>query len=210
MQTLKYIEDNLGPRGNHVFRHHSIIAPKHPTETRSTEIVVGSQATWPRCPRVQCNRRHTNAHRHAKQRGQGAHVSKATGGTQMHTDTPSNVAKAPTCPGQAAAHKYTQTHQATWPRRPRVQGNRRQKQIHMDKRAPNQGKSIRHCIHIVGQYRIYTPYMTVYLVTFLPKTLYIHRILTAGQPNVFTFTPTHFCVDAARLGLARTVYTHRI
>jgi len=28
----------------------------------------------------------------------------------------------------------------------------------------------------VGQNRIYTPYMTVYLVISLPKILYIHRI----------------------------------
>ena len=31
-------------------------------------------------------------------------------------------------------------------------------------------------IHRVGQNRIYTPYMTVYLVIFLPKIPYIHRI----------------------------------
>jgi len=31
-------------------------------------------------------------------------------------------------------------------------------------------------IYRVGQNRIYTPYMTVYLVIFLPKIPYIHRI----------------------------------
>jgi len=31
-------------------------------------------------------------------------------------------------------------------------------------------------IHIVGQNRIYAPYMTVYLIESLPKTPYIHRI----------------------------------
>ena len=30
----------------------------------------------------------------------------------------------------------------------------------------------------VSQYRIYTPYMTVYLVNFLPKILYTHHIYT--------------------------------
>jgi hypothetical protein len=37
-----------------------------------------------------------------------------------------------------------------------------------------------HCaslfINRVGQNRIYTPYMTVYLVIFLPKIPYIHRM----------------------------------
>ena len=32
------------------------------------------------------------------------------------------------------------------------------------------------CICRVGQNRIYTPYMTVYLVISLPKIPYIHRI----------------------------------
>jgi len=41
----------------------------------------------------------------------------------------------------------------------------------------------------VGQNRIYTPYMTVYLVISLPKIPYIHRIYMV---------------------LARTVYIHRI
>ena len=36
----------------------------------------------------------------------------------------------------------------------------------------------------VGQNRIYTPYMTVYLVTSLPKIPYIHRIyMVLANPN---------------------------
>ena len=181
MQTLKYIEDNLGPRGNHVFRHHSIIAPKHPTETRSTEIVVGSQATWPRCPRVQGNRWHTNAHRHAKQRGQGAHVSRASGGTQIHTDTPSNVAKAPTCPGQPAAHKCTQTRQATWPRRPRVQCNWRHTNTHRHTKQRGQGAHVSRAIAGKNKYTWINVRQTKgsrfgIVFTSLASTVYIHRI----------------------------------
>jgi hypothetical protein len=47
------------------------------------------------------------------------------------------------------------------------------------------------CVHCtwllsrVGQHRIYTPYMTVYLVVFLPKIPYLHRI-----PNVLA-NPIH-------------------
>jgi len=43
---------------------------------------------------------------------------------------------------------------------------------------------IAHSISRVDQNRIYTPYMTVYLVIFLPKVLYIHRIYIygSGQP----------------------------
>ena len=36
----------------------------------------------------------------------------------------------------------------------------------------------------VGQNRIYTPYMTVYLVISLPKILYIHRIYTRFWPTL--------------------------
>jgi len=36
----------------------------------------------------------------------------------------------------------------------------------------------------VGQNRTYTPYMTVYLVIFLPKLPYIHHIYGLGQPYI--------------------------
>ena len=40
------------------------------------------------------------------------------------------------------------------------------------------------CVNMsrVGQNRTYSPYMTVYLVMFLPKIPYIHRIYMVGQP----------------------------
>jgi len=42
----------------------------------------------------------------------------------------------------------------------------------------------------VGQIRIYTPYMTVYLVISLPKLPYIHRIyMILANPNYFRQTP---------------------
>ena len=48
----------------------------------------------------------------------------------------------------------------------------------------------------VGQNRIYAPYMTVYLVTSLPKTPYIRRIYGSGQPYLYVsdnvVKPYHF------------------
>jgi hypothetical protein len=42
-------------------------------------------------------------------------------------------------------------------------------------------------IHIVGQNRIYAPYMTVYLIESLPKTPYIHRIhMVLSNPTIRT------------------------
>ena len=41
----------------------------------------------------------------------------------------------------------------------------------------------------VGQNRIYTPYMTVYLVIFLPKVPYIHRIY------IILANPRHGCCE---------------
>ena len=43
---------------------------------------------------------------------------------------------------------------------------------------------VRGCISRVGQDRMYTPYMTVYLVNSLPQIPYIHR---SGQPYVYPF-----------------------
>jgi hypothetical protein len=44
--------------------------------------------------------------------------------------------------------------------------------------------SFAYIIGRVGQNRIYTPYMTVYLVIFLPKLPYIHRIyMVLANPN---------------------------
>ena len=40
----------------------------------------------------------------------------------------------------------------------------------------NRNRAGANVIHRVGQNRIYTPYMTVYLVISLPKIPYIHRI----------------------------------
>ena len=44
-------------------------------------------------------------------------------------------------------------------------------------------------VHIcrVGQNRIYTPYMTVYLVISLPKIPYVPYIYGSGQPYVYDF-----------------------
>ena len=40
----------------------------------------------------------------------------------------------------------------------------------------------------VGQNRIYTPYMTVYLVIFLPKKPYTHRVyMVLANPNISVF-----------------------
>jgi len=40
----------------------------------------------------------------------------------------------------------------------------------------------------VGQNRIYTPYMTVYLVVSLPKIPYIHRIhRVLANPSYYTY-----------------------
>ena len=39
-------------------------------------------------------------------------------------------------------------------------------------------------IHRVGQNRIYTPYMTVYLMISLPKVPYIHRIYMGPTPGL--------------------------
>jgi hypothetical protein len=61
----------------------------------------------------------------------------------------------------------------------------------------------------VGQNRIYAPYMTVYLVISLLKTLYIHRIY------MVLANPTHLIVwkdqsvfagSETIIGLARTIY----
>jgi len=48
-------------------------------------------------------------------------------------------------------------------------------------------KLLEHIVHTyfiswVGQNRLNTPYMTVYLVIFLPRVPYIHRIYVSGQP----------------------------
>jgi len=43
----------------------------------------------------------------------------------------------------------------------------------------------------VSQNRIYTPYMTVYMVISLPKIPYIHRVYGSGQPDT--------CMDLANL-----------
>ena len=42
------------------------------------------------------------------------------------------------------------------------------------------------CIRRVGQNRIYTPYMTVYLAIFLPKFPYIHRIYMVLANPMYT------------------------
>ena len=49
-------------------------------------------------------------------------------------------------------------------------------------------KVLCHDIHRVGQNRIYTPYMTVYLVIFLPKLPYIHRIPSVHDHFVTTLS----------------------
>jgi hypothetical protein len=43
----------------------------------------------------------------------------------------------------------------------------------------------------VGQIRICTPYMTVYLMWFLPRIRYIHG---AGQPYKYDMTHVHICM----------------
>ena len=43
----------------------------------------------------------------------------------------------------------------------------------------------------VGQNRIYAPYMTVYLVIFLPKTLHITVYIGSGQPYLYTHKNAH-------------------
>jgi hypothetical protein len=79
----------------------------------------------------------------------------------------------------------------------------------------------------VGQNRIYTPYMTVYLMISLPKIPYIHRICMVlanptHHPKAWMSLKRRFgqlkkgCwqwssfLNAVTLGSARTVYTHRI
>ena len=45
----------------------------------------------------------------------------------------------------------------------------------------------------VGQNRIYTPYMTVYLLIFLPKFSYIHRIyMVLANPTIVLDTTHQF------------------
>ena len=65
------------------------------------------------------------------------------------------------------------------------------------------GKVVYTCLICrVGQNRIYTPYMTVYLVILLPKIPYIHRIymVLANPINLV-------CAQAEKeTGLARSVY----
>jgi hypothetical protein len=47
----------------------------------------------------------------------------------------------------------------------------------------------------VGQTERMAPYMTVYLVNFLPKMLYIHRVYTCIYiRNIFTHIYTHFYI----------------
>jgi len=52
----------------------------------------------------------------------------------------------------------------------------------------------------VGQNRIYTPYMTVYLVISLPKIPYINCIYGSGQPNSYGY-PSHYSVPCNPLAL---------
>jgi hypothetical protein len=53
-------------------------------------------------------------------------------------------------------------------------------------------------VYKVGQSRIYTPYMTVYLVISLPKIPYIHRIYIWFWPTLFIY-PVLPC-EFSRLG----------
>jgi hypothetical protein len=46
-------------------------------------------------------------------------------------------------------------------------------------------------MHRVGQNRIYTPHVTVYLVFFLPELPYIHRIYMYGFGPPYTFLNHH-------------------
>jgi len=62
-------------------------------------------------------------------------------------------------------------------------------------------------MHIVGQNRIYTPYMTVYLVISLPKMPYMHRIY------MVLANPTHAPQATTQLGsdlLACLCLRHRL
>jgi hypothetical protein len=69
-----------------------------------------------------------------------------------------------------------------------------------------------HCIHSnhlpvckVGQSCVYTPYMTVYLITSLQKIPYIHRIYGSGQPYLyvmsFGLSPNTILVSTARAAM---------
>jgi len=65
----------------------------------------------------------------------------------------------------------------------------------------------------VGQNRIYL--YTVYMVISLPKILYTNRIYKVGQNRIYTpciwwFPCQKYCIQTVCIGLARTVYIHRI
>jgi len=64
-------------------------------------------------------------------------------------------------------------------------------------------------IHRVGQNRIYTPYMTVYLVVFLPKIPYIYRIYMVLANSTYThWLYTHW-LDIQQDIYTLAVYTTR-
>jgi len=87
---------------------------------------------------------------------------------------------------------------------------------------------IRGHITRVGQNRIYTPYMTVYLVISLPKIPYIHRIyMVLANPTHYRFCSSHvwmrpfssmwrvgqihkYHIICPYVGLARTIYIYGV
>jgi hypothetical protein len=76
-------------------------------------------------------------------------------------------------------------------------------------------------VFMVGQNRICTLYMTVYLMISLPKLPYVHRICIYGWPESYIYTAydrlygdfpakNTVCTPYMYLWLARTVYVHCI
>jgi len=62
----------------------------------------------------------------------------------------------------------------------------------------------------VGQNRIYTPYMTVYLVISLPKIPYKHRIyMVLANPTQMHLTSNQTCEDAPGTAAAAAEQTKR-